>query len=102
MSDLTINEFIHFLELTGDYSALEFIAKEFDFTLIKNDEVFPTCHEINILVDNLQLEGNEVFKVAKEALVDKKIDKFEKVDILKEIDEVVKAALELKKELKAL
>jgi len=101
-NDMTITEFIHFLELTGDYAALEYIAKEFDFTLVKDEDVKPTCQEIHVLVDNLAMEEGDVFRVAKEALRDGKIDAAEKAKVQLELDEVVKAALELKKKLKVM
>ena len=99
-NDLSITEFIHFLELTGDYSALKFIASEFDFTLVKNEDIKPTCREINTLVDNLSIESSDVFRVAKEALKDNKIDSIEREKLCKELDEVVTAALTLKKKIR--
>ena len=98
--DLNLTEFIHFLELTGDYSALDYIAKEFDFTLIKNDDVKASCKEIHILIDNLSMEEGDVFRSAKEALRDGEISEDEKIKVSTEIDQVVKAALELKKKLR--
>jgi len=101
-NDLTINEFIHFLELTGDYAALKYIAKEFDFSLIKNDDVKPTCKEINTLADNVMIESGDVFRVAKEAMENNDIDATENEKLQLELDQVVTAALEMKKKLKGM
>ena len=98
--DITLTEFIHLLELTGDYAALEYIAREFNLTIIKHEDVQPTCKDLNTSVDNLSMENADVFKAVKEAFADGQLDPDEKEKIQTEIDQVVKAALELQNQLK--
>jgi len=79
---------------------LDGLAKEFNLTLIKNEEVKPTCKDINISVDILCMESADVFKAVKLSLADGVVDADEKAEIQMEIDQVVKAALELQNKLK--
>lgn len=96
ISDLTLTEFIHFLELTGSYEALEYIANEFDLVLIHKKEAHSTTADINLLVDIANMENSDVFRVVKESIEDNNITADEKQKILKEIEEAQKANAELK------
>lgn len=98
-SDLTLTEFIHFLELTGSYEALQYIANEFGLTVVKKCETKPTCKEIDKLVDNLTIENSDLFRVAKEALSDNNISSDEKLHMMSELEDVITAASELKSQL---
>lgn len=95
-NDLTLTEFIHLLELTGDYSALEHIASHFDMALIHKNIATAKIADINLLVDKANIENSDVFRVVKKAMEDGKIKDDEREDILKEIDEAQKANAELK------
>ena len=98
-SDLTLTEFIHFLELTGSYEALQHIANEFGLTLVKNCDSKPIVSDINTLVDNLAVENSELFIVAKNALNDNSISSDEKLQMMSELEDVIIAASELKSQL---
>lgn len=95
-NDMSITEFVHFLELTGDYEALEYIANKFDLVLLPKKEVRSTCRDINILVDFSSIKNSNVFKEVKQDLVDGIITKAEKERILKEIDESQVATAKLR------
>ncbi len=90
-SDITISEFIHFMELSGDYDALEYLAKKFDLVLLPKQEAASKAIEIGTLVDTASIENNDVFRVVKMAMADNVITEEEKASILKEIDEAEKA-----------
>ena len=95
-NDMTMSEFIHFLELTGDLSALEYIAGLFDMVLVKKSVEKANVADINLLVDVANMENSDVFRVVKESISDGVIDEDEKAAILKEIEEAQKANARLK------
>jgi hypothetical protein len=95
-NDMSITEFVHFLELTGDYSALEYIANKFDCVLVHKKQAQASHTSIKILVDTANIENAEVFKAVTIALSDGNISDEEREIILKEIDEAQKANAELK------
>lgn len=94
--DMTITEFMHFLELTGDMSALEYIASKFEMVLVHKHTSHSEISNINILVDAANIENGDVFRVIKCALLDGVITKIERQMILKEIDEADRANAELR------
>jgi len=95
-SDLTLTEFIHFLELTGDMSALEHIAEKFEMVVIPKKQERANVSDINLLVDIANMENSDVFRVVKESIADKVITQEEQEAILKEIEEAQKANAQLK------
>ncbi len=95
-SDITVSEFMHFLELSGDYAALEYIAKKFDFMLIPKKDAEAKTSDINQLVDKANMENADVFRVVKMIISDNIITDDERDIILKEIDEAEKANAELR------
>lgn len=95
-ADLTLNEFIHFLELTGDYAALDYIADKFGMVLVPKNQAQTKVSDINLLVDMASIENNDVFRTVKMAIADDVITPEEKKAILKEINEAQKANAELK------
>ena len=95
-SDMTITEFMHFLELTGDYMALEYMAGEFDMVLVPKEQEKSSINDINILVDVANIENADVFRVVKKAMSDNELTEEEKEEILKEIEEAEKANARLK------
>ena len=95
-NDMTLSEFIHFMELTGDLSALEYIAELFDTVLVKKSVEKADVADINLLVDVANMENSDVFRVVKESMSDGIIDENERAAILKEIEEAQKANARLK------
>lgn len=95
-NDLSITEFMHFLELTGDYAALEYIANKFDMVMIDKKHAHSDISDLNSLVDMANIENNDVFAVVKKAIADGSITEEEAEAALKEIDEAQKANAELK------
>jgi|GEM_PF-2804231 len=95
-SDLTVTELMHFIELSGDYSALEYIANKYDMVLITKKQATANISDINLLVDKANIENSDVFRVVKKAIEDGVIDELEQESILKEIDEAQTANAELK------
>ncbi|WP_345993747.1 phage regulatory CII family protein [Sulfurimonas sp. HSL-1716] len=100
--DLTLTEFVHFLELTNDMGPLEYIASNFDMLLVRNDDVTPTVKKIGQLADKAMMESSDVFRSAKEALEDGNISEDEKERLLKELRESNTANFELEQQLKHL
>ena len=95
-SDMTLTEFMHFLELTGDYSALEYMAGEFDMILIPRIILPAKTSDINLLVDVANIENGDVFKMVKQYINDDEILDNEQVSILKKIEDAQKANAVLK------
>ncbi|MBL4730769.1 MAG: phage regulatory CII family protein [Sulfurimonas sp.] len=99
-NDFTVSEFIHFMELIGNYDALQYLAGQFDLTLIENAKTKSSCCEINTLVDSLSIENSDVFKTAKAALQNGEISSIEKFNLQKEIQDVITVATQLQEDLK--
>ena len=97
--DLTLTEFMHFLELTGDYEALRYIASKYDFTLVKNIQNRAECKDIHRLVDNLAIEGSEVFRTSKKAMDNGYLSEDENISIVKGLEELITSANEFKNQL---
>lgn len=91
MSDLTLTEFVHFLELTGDYTALEHIANDLDLVLIAKKQNKSSSKDINNLVDAANIHNAEVFREIKFDMEDGIIDQDEQLRILAKIDTAQKA-----------
>jgi len=94
--DMTLTEFVHFMELTDSYEPIEHIAKEFGFILVSEKKAQSTTANINTLVDKANIENSDVFKAVKLAMSDGLITKQEQAIVLKEIEEAQKANAELK------
>jgi cyanate lyase len=95
-NDMTLSEYIHFLELTGDLTSLEYIAGLFDMVLVPKSVEKASVADINLLVDMANIENSDVFRVVKEAMADGIIDEAEQKAILKEIEDAQKANARLK------
>ena len=96
-SDVTLSEFIHLLEITGNYGPLEYLNNMFDMQAIpKKASINIDTTKISIFADNAQLESNDVYSSAKRALEDGVITHEEKIQILKELEESEKATATLK------
>jgi len=98
---LSVDHLAVLLDELGEHRSIiiDALLKEHNMVAVKNEDVKVSHHEVHVLVDNLSMEEGDVFRVAKEALRDGKIDSTEKDKINKELDEVIKAALELKTKL---
>ncbi len=97
-SDITLSEFMHFMEMSGDYTALEYIANNFDKILISKQEPAAEVKtiDINLLVDMANIDNSEVFKEVKVDIEDKIIDKEEKKRILEAITKAQRSNAELR------
>lgn len=96
-NDISVTEWNHHLELTGDFSTLEYFAFKHGFELKKLDVNTQKITAIQVLddADNAMQESNEAWGKIKSSLKDKKLDKKEKLESLKEIDQAVKALQQL-------
>ncbi|AXX89323.1 hypothetical protein CKA55_07410 [Arcobacter suis] len=92
-NDITVTEWNHHLELTGDFSTLEYFALKHGFELKKldiNTKDIP-INEVLEDADNAMQESNEAWGKIKSSLKDKKLSKKEKIESLREINEAVKS-----------
>ncbi|MFY4862397.1 phage regulatory CII family protein [Aliarcobacter butzleri] len=99
-NDITVTEWNHHLELTGDFSTLEYFVSKHGFELKKLNllKTPVTIHQINIHADNAMKESNEAWAKIKTSIKDKKLNKQEKFDSLREIDEAIKALQQLQQD----
>lgn len=96
-NDITVTEWNHHLELTGDFSTLEYFALKHGFELKKLD-IDTRNVTIEIVVDDADSamqESNEAWAKIKSSLKDQKLDKKEKLESLREIMEAIKALQQL-------
>lgn len=99
-NDITVTEWNHHLELTGDFTTLEYFVSKHGFELKKLNllKTVVTIHQINIHADNAMKESNEAWAKIKISIKDKKLNKQEKFDSLREIDEAIKALQQLQQD----
>ncbi|OCL85305.1 hypothetical protein AAX26_01790 [Aliarcobacter thereius] len=84
-TDITISEFIHIIEITGEYEALRYLNEMFGFVMISTEsDEFLAAEKLDQITDEAQIEANEFFAVTKKANFDKKISNDEKESMLKE------------------
>ncbi len=95
-NDITMSEFIHILEITGDMEPLAHLNSMFKQIAIPEKASTTNAQDISSLVDIAMLENNDVYNEAKRDLADGVIDTDEKVRILKELDEAIVANTNLK------
>lgn len=96
-NDITVTEWNHLLELTGDFSTLEYFAFKHGFELKEldiNTKPIP-IDEVLEDADNAMQESNEAWGKIKSSLRDKKLDKKEKLESLREITEAITALQQL-------
>ncbi len=96
-NDITVTEWNHHLDLTGDFSTLEYFATKHGFELKKLD-VDAKNISISIVIedaDNAMQESNEAWGKIKSSLRDQKLNKKEKLESLREICEAIKALQQL-------
>lgn len=96
-NDITVTEWNHHLDITGDFSTLEYFAFKHGFELKKLDVNNQGITIIGVLedADNAMQESNEAWGKIKSSLKDKKLDKKEKLESLREIMEAIKALQQL-------
>jgi len=94
--DITLSEFMHFMEISADYLALEYIANKFDLVLVPKQCERAKVADINHLADEASMSNNLVFREVKIDIEDGIIDEDEKKRILKAIDEAQTANAILK------
>jgi len=102
-SDVTISEFIHIMDLTADYSPLEYIAKRYGFTLCRpKTEESKKADAMDLAIKTLDLEAThgDLAKEVKEAVKDGVIDEQEKRAIKEKAYELRKLAAELEESVK--
>ena len=92
-NDITVTEWNHHLEITGDFSTLEYFASKHGFELKKLDVNSQGITIVGVLedADNAMQESNEAWGKIKSSLRDQKLSKKEKLESLREITEAVKA-----------
>jgi transcriptional regulator with XRE-family HTH domain len=96
-NDITVTEWNHHLDLTGDFSTLEYFALKHGFELRKLnvDITVPTETIINTQADKAMIEFNEAWAKVKKSLDDSKFDRKEKNETLREISEAIKELQQL-------
>ena len=96
-NDITVTEWNHHLELTGDFSTLEYFVQKHGFELKKLD-IYHTSKDdtqINKQADKTMIEFNEAWAKVKTSLLDHKLDRKEKNETLTEIAEAIKELQQL-------
>ncbi|MEM5558696.1 phage regulatory CII family protein [Aliarcobacter cryaerophilus] len=96
-NDITVTEWNHHLELTADFSTLEYFAQKHGFELKKLD-IYHTSKDdtqINLQADKAMIEFNEAWAKVKTSLLDHKLDRKEKNETLTEISEAIKELQQL-------
>ena len=103
-SDITLAEFLHIIDITGDYKALELIAKRYGFILAKSEVSKTEKTDLNtsVMLKTLSLESEQgrFAKVLKEALEDGVLDAVERKKMSDIAYTLRKLALEIEEELK--
>ena len=97
-NDITVTEWNHHLELTADFTTLEYFAMKHGFELKKIQLLSPltSIKEINTQADKAMLEFNEAWAKVKESLEDQVFSKKEKIESLREIEEALRELQQLR------
>lgn len=96
-NDFTLAEYIHILEITGDYSSLKYICEMFGFIMQSTEPQTAAGNEtLNELTDEMQIECGESFAVVKQALKDKVVSSDEKSSMIKELNDNIEASMKLR------
>lgn len=96
-NDVSLSEFIHIMEITGDLSPLEYLCTMFDQVMTSTEPVESPTHEsLHAQTDSLQIECSEAFATIKSSLKDDKFTQEEKQLMLRELEDVFKVGVELK------
>ena len=103
-NDISVSEWNHHLEITADFSTLEYFASKHGFSLKKLD-VNPCCKdetEVNNQADKALIEVNEAWAKVKTVLVDNVLTKKEKFELSREVAEGIKELQQLEHDLNCL
>ncbi len=77
-------EIIHIMEISEDHSILKYLAEMFGYVLVKIEpDEHITIDQLNQIIDDTQIEGNESFSISKKAIQDNEITIEEKENMLK-------------------
>jgi hypothetical protein len=103
-NDITVTEWNHHLEITGDFSTLEYFASKHGFEVKKLDVINSGITILGVLehADNAMQESNEAWGKIKSSLKDEILTKKEKLESLNEIDEAIKALQQLQQDVQAM
>lgn len=94
---VTIEEFIHIMEITGDYSPLKYLNEMFGFIMTSTEPQTETdVLSLSELADEMVIECGESFSEVKKAAKEGKITEEKKSNMLKEAKDGIEAALKLK------
>lgn len=96
-NDITVTEWSHHLDLTGDFSTLEYFALKHGFEIKKLDinNSISSSSEVGVQADKAMIEFNEAWAKVKNSLLDNKFDRKEKNETLREISEAIKELQQL-------
>ena len=96
-NDITVTEWNHHLDLTGDFSTLEYFALKHGFEIKKLDinNSISSSSEVGVQADKAMIEFNEAWAKVKNSLLDNKFDRKEKNETLREISEAIKELQQL-------
>lgn len=96
-NDITVTEWNHHLELTADFSTLEYFVQKHGFELKKLDihHASKDDTQINKQADKAMIEFNEAWAKVKTSLIDNQLDRKEKNEALTEIAEAIKELQQL-------
>lgn len=100
-NDFYISEMMHFMEMSGDYSPLEYLNTKYDFNMTPKCITQESHISFHLAFDDVMIESDDVFKVGKMALRDNTLDKGECEDIIKECEEAEAAIAKTKAMAKA-
>lgn len=101
MNDITVTDWNHHLELSGEFSSLEYFALKHGYELNKLN-LSTTCKsipEINTQADRAMIEFNEAWKEIKQSIEDGTLSEKEKIKTSSEIDESIKLLQQLRQDL---
>lgn len=87
-NDITVTEWNHHLELTADFSTLSYFAQKHGFLLNKIDVLHIEKDDIEISnqADSTMIEFNESWAKVKKYFADHKLNKQEKLELLRSLD----------------
>lgn len=99
-SDITVTDWSHHLDISGDFTTLEYFAAKHGFRLEKLEvcKTNKSIHQISAQTDTAFIEFSEAFKATKQSLEDEVLTSKEKYSCIREIDEAVKELEQLRED----
>ena len=95
-NDITVSEWSHHLDLTADFTTLEYFVQKHGFSLRNMNLDLDSDLDINVQADKAMIECNEAWKTVKESIEDKILTKEEKIKSDNDIDIAIKALQQLR------